>query len=398
MTQTNIPLRNLEDYASQRLVWCAEGPYEPGAALSRYLRDHPPTATAPVHLVFGMRRTPLPRELLELDHITFGTTMPGRGMSGVPDLTYHRLSYHQASLLILSRRFEVSAFVACGSRVGPGTYSLGAINGYMSDLVARAADVHIEDVPWLPHIRGAAMAPEPTSVTPTAHQPGIVGPGFSRTNPDDLDRLVAEQAAECIPPNATISLGIGRITEALANALTQRRDLTYVGGVVQDSVRKMESIGVFADRMIRSTSVVGGDDILRWAASNPHLVLEPSTSIHNPGWLSTLPRFSAVLSGVEIDLEGAVNSEVSRGRLLSGVGGAPDFAAGGTGSREGRTVIVMRSRRRDGSPALVPELPSESIPGDLVSHVVTEHGTADLRGVQPADRAPILRELFRVER
>lgn len=389
---------DVEDVAHRRLVWCAEGPYEPGAALVRYLRDHPPTASAPVHLVFGVRRTPPPPVILAMDHITFGTTMPGRGLSGVPDLAYHRLSYHEVSRAVLDKRVEISGFIACGSQTAPATYSLGAINGYMSNLVASATDVYIEEVPWLPHVRGATVVREPTSVTPTTRQPGDVGPGFSQAHPDDLDRRVAEWTAQCIPRGATISLGIGRITQALGAALMDRRDLEYVGGVVQDSVRELERVGVFGRRMLRSTSVVGGDDLLRWAASNPRLHLEPSTSVHNPEWLSSLPRFTAILSGVEIDLTGAVNSEVSRGRLLSGVGGAPDFAAGGMISPGGRTVIVMRSRRRDGSSALVSELPSESIPGDHVSHVVTEHGTADLRDVLPADRAPILRELFRIER
>jgi len=57
------------------------------------------------------------------------------------------------------------------------------------------------------------------------------------------------------------------------------------------------------------------------------MTLRPSTEIHEPRWLAAHPRLVCVLGALDVDMVGNVNSERAGATLVSGKGGAPDFAS-----------------------------------------------------------------------
>jgi 4-hydroxybutyrate CoA-transferase len=265
----------------------------------------------------------------------------------------------------------------------------------MSTLAGCAATSHVEVVPWLPELPGAARVRNPASFTPTGHRRDEQHPTLSALG-DPIDAQVAEHVAACIPEHPTLALGIGRTPDAVAAHLPGRHDLSYLGGVVQQSLRSLYAGGAFGKRTLATMCVVGDGALVDWAAGDAHVRLLPSAKVHNPDWLCATPRFVAVLGAVEINHAGAVNSELAGRRWVSGLGGAPDFARGARLSPGGRTIVAIRSRRPDGTPTLVDDLPIISVPGADVTHVATEHGSVQLVGLGPVDRSHALREIFAI--
>jgi acyl-CoA hydrolase len=80
--------------------------------------------------------------------------------------------------------------------------------------------------------------------------------------------------------------------------------------------------------------------------------------------------------------------------VVGGIGGHPDYAAAGTRSRRGLSIVAVASAHR-GTPTLVTRL---SRPVTTASHdvdiVVTERGALDLRGLDRAERGAALRDLW----
>ena len=78
-------------------------------------------------------------------------------------------------------------------------------------------------------------------------------------------------------------------------------------------------------------------------------------------------------------------------RAISGPGGLPDYAAGGAASAGGLSIIALPSANaKRGISRIVPRIANADAPtvaAGVVTHVVTEHGVAEIGGVDGAERA-----------
>ena len=205
---------------------------------------------------------------------------------------------------------------------------------------------------------------------------------------------IGELVAEIVPDGATIELGVGRALAGIVAALiAHRRDLAMHTGIVGDAAMRLIEAGCVS-RPVRGTAMAAGATAMgtrayyAWADNNPRIALVDSRLAHNADALAALPRFVAVNGALQIDLQGQVNSISHKGRIVSGVGGSGDFAAAGV--RSVASVIVLFSTTPDGSSTIVPQADAVSLPADRVTHVVTEHGVACLRGATPIARARAL--------
>ena len=117
---------------------------------------------------------------------------------------------------------------------------------------------------------------------------------------------------------------------------------------------------------------------------------------HGPG-LDGVEGLVAINSALEVDLLGQANLEWLNGRLVSGVGGAPDFTRAAQLSPGGRSILALPATARGGGLSrIVPRLtsPGVSIPRNAIDTVVTEYGAADLKALsislQSAYAAPLI--------
>lgn len=259
----------------------------------------------------------------------------------------------------------------------------------------------IPSVGWAPAAARAARqvvierwAPAPGGTAPTPPIEGNIVEVVDRADPPDppqaaapgeRERRIAARVAALIPDGATLQWGPGALGAAVVAALT--RPVRVHSGVVTDELAVLAGRGLLAGPAV-ATYLWGGARLHGLAAGGA-VRLESVMSTHDPARLAAIPRFVAVNTGLEVGLDGAVGVEGPPGRPVSGPGGHPDFCLGASRSPGGLSIVAVRSTvgRRS---AIVARPSVVSTPRTDVDVVVTEHGTADLRGRTDAERAALL--------
>ncbi len=199
--------------------------------------------------------------------------------------------------------------------------------------------------------------------------------------PTATEEAIGAAVADLIPPGATLEFGLGTVCDATAAALSV--GVRIRSGLVTDALVRLERWGVLLDRA-ETTYAWGGDALAALSAAG-RLQLVPSDHSHDIDRLAAFDEFTAVNSALEVGLDGAVNVEVLDGCPVSGIGGHADFCAAAARSDGGLSIVALTATRR-GRSAIVPAVEKVSTPATDVHLVVTEHGVADLRGADAADR------------
>jgi len=209
------------------------------------------------------------------------------------------------------------------------------------------------------------------------------------TPPSDIHRTIADRVAGLVPAGARVQVGPGAMGLAVLEAL--REPVRIDTGLLPDGVLDLDRRGLLLGTPV-TTYLAGGPELLAWADGKPLLCRAEYT--HDLTRLSTGEPFVAVNTAIEIDEQGQVNVEGLPGAAVGGIGGHSDYAVAAARSAAGLSVVALASTHH-GRPTLVERL---SAPVSTVGHdidvVVTEHGAADLRGLDRSERAAALRRLW----
>lgn len=290
---------------------------------------------------------------------------------------------------ILDGSLRIDAVLAQGRPLGAGLASPGLIADLVVPAWERARVRGLELNDRLPAIGGAGGLRE-------ADADRIVrvsrDPREWPTEPaDDAAARIGEAVAAIVPDGATLELGVGRALAGVVRALAAtRRGLAMHTGIVGDAAMALIEAGCVS-RAVRGTALavgataMGSRAFYAWADGEPRIALADSRIAHDAGGLAALPRFVAINSALQVDLQGNVNSNVHRGRRISGAGGAPDFCA--AGARGEASIVALLSTTPDGRSAIAREAEATTVPGANVTHVVTEHGAARIAGLSGPERA-----------
>ena len=151
--------------------------------------------------------------------------------------------------------------------------------------------------------------------------------------------------------------------------------------------------GALAASPAISGGVAIGSQALYAAAGSEAFRFLPASYTHDAKVIAGLERFIAINSAIEVDLFGQAYSELSPKGLMSGPGGASDFARGAR-LGAGLSVVALASTARNGLVSRI--VPPDSARGPValgrndIDVVITEHGIADLRGKTHDARAAML--------
>ncbi|MEH3052620.1 MAG: propionyl-CoA--succinate CoA transferase [Patulibacter minatonensis] len=218
--------------------------------------------------------------------------------------------------------------------------------------------------------------------------------------PDERDRAIAAHIAERIPDGATVQLGIGNLPDAVAEALSGHRDLGIHSELIGDGIRQLIESGVATGArkavmpgVAVGTFALGSSELYRWMDRNPAVELHRVDWVNDPAVIAQDRCVVSVNATTEVDLYGQCASETIAGRYWSSSGGQSDFAHGAVASPRGQSFIALRSTTSSGRGRIRPILTPGSVvttSKNVIDHVVTEHGVAELQGRSLSQRAEAL--------
>lgn len=277
------------------------------------------------------------------------------------------------------------------SAPGPdGQVSLGLSVGISCYLVRSAQLVIAQVNPDLPYTFGAGqirmdeidLLVDGTS-PPVAIQDAI-------RSPSTAVAAIANDVAKLVPDGATLQIGTGNILDACVRALSGHKELHIHSGLITEPIIDLTKSGSVVGP-IYAAEIMDTPRMRAFVHENPMVVMAPAAFTHGAATLASIHKFVALLTTLELDLLGACNSEIIRGQLLSAPGGAPDFAAGAASTETSMLIIALESTARHGTESTIVQTiqaPGRvTLPGYLADAVVTEFGTARLRGASIRDRA-----------
>lgn len=201
---------------------------------------------------------------------------------------------------------------------------------------------------------------------------------------DATSTAVASRIAPLIDDGAVLQLGLGKVPEALAEQLVDRRNLRFHSGLLSDGFIRLWDAGAIRRDDPQVTCVaIGSAALYERLPDFSTLQIMGCEHTHDLTVLGATPKLTAINSALEVDLFGHCNLSVANGRKVSAAGGAPDFARGARLAQGGISIIALPATHAGGS-RIVPCLtqgPITSVHRMDIDFVVTEHGVARLSGL-----------------
>jgi len=217
--------------------------------------------------------------------------------------------------------------------------------------------------------------------------------GFPDAADDPVADLIALHVGRWIGDGATIQTGLGKVPGAVLRSLKTRRNLRIHSGLIGDAVAEIQEAGALAEGCAVTGGVAIGSQRLYDAVGGSTYRFEPVSYTHAPSIVAGIENFVAINSAIEVDLLGQAYAEMGLGGLMSGPGGASDFARGawcGGGLR----IVALPASAAKGAVSRIVAPNCGAGPVSLgrmdTDIVVTEFGAADLRGLSHHERAKAL--------
>lgn len=208
----------------------------------------------------------------------------------------------------------------------------------------------------------------------------------------ELDAIVARVAA-LVADGATLQTGIGGAPAAIYERLIDHRNLVIRSGMITPGFRTLAESGALAPGGHITGVALGTADFYRFLSENDVIAFADARITHGAASLAGVDRFVSIGSALEVDLFGQVNLEWRGERMVSGVGGAPDFMRAASRSPGGLSIIALPASAGGGKISrIVPRLisPTSSISRGDIDAVVTEFGVARLKHLSLDERAEAL--------
>ena len=225
------------------------------------------------------------------------------------------------------------------------------------------------------------------------------------TTGDDIDAKIAKTIVQQIPDGATLQLGIGSLPNTIGALLAESdlKDLGVHTEMLVDSYVDLYEAGKITGNKNRDKGKIiyafaGGTQRLYDFINDNQIVFNaPVSYVNNVGVVASIDKFISINGCIDLDLYGQVNAETAGYQQISGTGGQLDFAQGAFASNGGKSFICVHSTRKfkDGhvESLIKPTLPAGTVittPRSAVHYIVTEYGTALLKGKSTWERAEAL--------
>lgn len=185
-----------------------------------------------------------------------------------------------------------------------------------------------------------------------------------------------------------LQVGIGNVADAALKELVNSdfENLTIYTGGIGDGVLDLIDSGKV--NVVSTSALYFSTDGQRRFFENldrykKTMVIRPLDIADSPEVIFRLGLIT-INTAVEIDIYGHINSSHVQGsQIISGVGGSGEFAQNGFLS----IFLTPSTSRRGSISAIVPMVSHVDHSEHVVDVIITEQGVADLRGLEPVERA-----------
>ncbi len=365
------------------LVVVAQGVGEPTPMLERLL-DAAPSG---VEVFVGLSHSDALTRPSPLPLVSFGAMGP----LGRPPLrgTVAVIPAHFDDLprVLPHRGRELVLLVQVTEPDQDGRHSLGMAVDYTYDLLGRARAVIAEVNAQLPVTSAPRLAGSTfDALVPTSRPlPVVATPGIG-----EPQRRIAAHVAGLVPDGATIQLGIGALAAAVGRALSEHRDLSVRSTLAGDWLLELATAGALRPGAVVISEAAGSPELYKYVTAS-EVAVRPVREVTGPAAAGEIDRFVAVNSALQVDLTGQVNAEEIATGYVGGIGGQAEYLRAAQRSPAGCAVVALPATAGRRS-RIVPRLDPATVttPRSGVDVIVTEHGTADLRGRSLRERAESL--------
>jgi len=279
------------------------------------------------------------------------------------------------ALLRTSLRPDV---LIAGVRPVEGGVGFGTEVSWMRSVVDRGVPVLAELNHGLPAAADdGALPPGQVTIVSEVDRPPL---GLPVPPITDESRAIARHIATLVTPDSVVQYGPGMVGDAAIRGL--QVPVRVHSGLVTDAVLDLDRRGLLVGEPV-AAYVVGTPSLYQW--SDGRSIATRIERSHDLSYLSDLPFF-AINTALEIDLTGQINVQGFGKTVVAAVGGHPDFAVAGGRASFGLSIAALPTRRgRHRTLVHTLSVPASTARCD-VDVVVTEHGIADLRGLDDAER------------
>jgi len=226
-------------------------------------------------------------------------------------------------------------------------------------------------------------------------EPLLELPGAS-TN--EVTETIGKNVASLVQDGDTIQVGWGGMPNAIMASLYKKKNLGVHTELLSDGLVDLIKAGVIDNsrktidhgRTVASFSM-GKKATYNFLDNNPSISFRTLDYTNNPLIIARIENMVAINSALEIDLTGQATSESIGGVFYSGIGGHQDFMRGALFSKNGKTILALKSTSlKDTVSRIVPALKEQAgvtLNRADVRYVVTEYGIAYLHGKSIRERA-----------
>jgi itaconate CoA-transferase len=305
------------------------------------------------------------------------------------------------SVRCLTEHIKMDTFLVTVSPIDrQGYFSFGIGNDYSTAVARSAKRLIVEVNENMPRVFGRSLLHVSEVDAIVENNVPLLELPVPVAGPED--HKVARTVAELVPDGACLQMGVGSLPDLVCTELGGRKDLgihteCFTPGMV-DLIEK----GVVNNRCKKInigktvfTFAMGQKATYEFLHNNPAVESHPVDYVNDPAVIARNDNVVSINSALQIDLTGACNAEHLLGHQYSASGGQLDFVRGAYASRGGKSIICLHSTAAHGKVSrIVPRLDGPvTTPRNDVQFVVTEFGSADLKGKSSTERALALIQL-----
>lgn len=215
---------------------------------------------------------------------------------------------------------------------------------------------------------------------------------------------IGRNVSNLINDDTTIVMHVGRIFDAIAENLKDKRGLGIFTNVFSDwAIDLIESGAISIGRnrykggQITASYCYGSRKLYDYISGNPLFEFHPIAILANPLNIRRVNNLVSIMNVKRIDVTGESIIFHSGDNLLSGYESKLNFAVGAAFAKRGRSIIVLNSVDQEGKSNIVIKHEDEADMAratlGVTRYVVTEYGVANLFGRSIRERVIAMIEI-----